>query len=263
MVFLTGAHCWWETAFCAHSLAHHLRAIPELVFISDGTLRAAEAAVLRRLFPAAEVITPAAVEADLRVRLDPREYPLIWYYRAHKPILRKLTDVFGRADRWQLLLDSDMLFFREPRALADWLREPREFIGMRDVATAYGYSLPRLESLAGAPLPDRLNIGVFGLAGARIDWRLVEGAMRTLLEQEGLQYNLCQGLAAILYARHAHRILPAADYLVLPAATEVDQPTAVMHHYVAGSKPTYRRHAWRRYLGQVEASVASPAPPRA
>jgi hypothetical protein len=122
-------------------------------------------------------------------------------------------------------------------------------LAMRDVKEAYGYSPELMRSLAGAPLPSAINIGVYGMIGRELDWPLIESWIRTLTETEGLQYNLCQGLSALLFARAHHTILDAREYLVLPDHAEILQPSVTMHHYVAESKHGYRQHAWRRVIG--------------
>ncbi len=245
VVFLTGERYWHETLFCARSLLRLLPSPPPIRVLGDGTLSARRAALLRRLLPGAEIVDDAEIEARIPARLPPSRYPLIHYYRQQKPIVRKLTDVFSLCDAPQLLLDSDMLFFRPPAEMIDWLAAPSGLLAMRDIKDAYGYSPALLRSLAGAPIPSAVNIGVFGLAGRDLDWDEIEGWIRVLTETEGLKYNLCQALAALLFARAPHRILDASDYRLLPDRAESRAPTAVMHHYVAESKQWYRRHAWR------------------
>ena len=44
-------------------------------------------------------------------------------------------------------------------------------------------------------------------------------------------------------------VAPAADYVTMPSRAETLAPTAVMHHYVAGSKRWYFRHGWRLAAG--------------
>lgn len=245
VVFLTGARYWHETLFCARSLFLRLPAPPPLRIVSDGSLDAARTALFRRLLPHAEIVPTEEVERRLAAAFPAERFPLIRFYREQKPIIRKLTDIFALSPGPQLLLDSDMLFHARPDALLDWLASPRGLLAMRDIKDAYGYSPALLRRLAGAPIPSEVNIGVFGLAGRDLDWDVIESWIRTLTETEGLKYNLCQGLSALLFARAPHTILDARDYLLLPGREETLRPTAVMHHYVAESKEWYRRHAWR------------------
>lgn len=246
VVFLTGARYWHETLFCVRSLFLRLPAPLPLRIVSDGTLDDTRVALFRRLLPHAQIVPGAEVEHRLAATFPADQFPLIRFYREQKPILRKLTDVFALSSEPQLLLDSDMLFHARPDALLDWLAAPRRLLAMRDIKNAYGYSPSLLRELAGAPIPSEVNIGVFGLAGRDLDWALIERWIRILTETEGLRYNLCQGLAALLFARSPHAILDARDYRLLPDREETLRPTAIMHHYVAESKQWYRRHAWRR-----------------
>jgi len=245
VVFLTGQAYWHETLFCLHSLVRHLETPPPIRIISDGTLDARLAAVFSRQFPHAELISTAEVETAIDRKFPLDRYPLIRFYRDQKPIMRKLLDVFSLHDEPQLLLDSDMLFFQRPTTVMNWLHTPEGFLAMTDVKTAYGYSPALMEKLAGTTIPPRINIGFYGLAGNELDWNEIESWIRTLTETEGLQYNLCQGLSALLFARAERTILDARDYLVLPDKQETLNPTAVMHHYVAESKEWYRRYGWR------------------
>lgn len=247
LVFLTGSKYWHETLFCIRSLLRVLPDPPPIRIISDGSLSDRLIAIYKRQLPHSEIITTAEVEASIDTNLPRDRFPMIRFYRDHKPIIRKLTDVFSITKEPQLLLDSDMLFYSPPHELMAWLKEPREFIAMRDIKDAYGYSLDLMQSLTGAPIPSEVNIGVFGLSGREIDWDEIEHWIRVLTETEGLKYNLCQALSAMLYAKHAHTILDPDTYLLLPGRSETLQPTAIMHHYVAESKQWYRRYAWRHY----------------
>lgn len=249
IVFLTGARYWHETLFCIRSLLLQLPSPPPIRIVSDGTLGSAHVSLFRRILPHAKIITTAEVEKHLADVFPVDRFPLIRFYREQKPIIRKLTDVFALSPGPQLLLDSDMLFFQRPDALLAWLDTPRGMLAMRDVKEAYGYSPALMQSLAGAPLPSAINIGVYGMSGHELDWPLIESWIRTLTETEGLQYNLCQGLSALLFARSPHSILDAREYLVLPDRNEILHPSAIMHHYVAESKHGYRHHAWRRFIG--------------
>ena len=247
IVFLTGHRYWHETLFCASSLLRTLSTPPPVRIISDGTLSSRQAAHFRHVLPHAKIISTEEVEQHIQRAFPSERFPLIRFYREQKPILRKLIDVFSISQDPQLLIDSDMLFFRRPDAVLGWLDHPREFLAMRDIKEAYGYSPLLLHELAGAPIPFAINIGFFGLAGRYLNWDNIERWIRILTESEGLKYNLCQGLGALLFAQSPHEILNAKEYIVCPSREETLHPTVVLHHYVAESKQWYRRHAWRRF----------------
>ncbi|HEV8074076.1 MAG TPA: glycosyl transferase family 2 [Opitutaceae bacterium] len=246
--FLTGKKFWDQTAFCLQTFQAHAGHAALAVFHDDGSADKATRAQLTRLFPAARWRRAAEIEASLDAVLPAAKFPVLRERRAHYPNLRKLTDVHAGARGWRLVLDSDMLFFRRPHFLLAWLAAPIRPLYMIDVQDSYGYSRPLLESLADAPLPPRLNVGLCGLRSDALDWEKLEFWSRRLIEAEGTSYYLEQALVALLLADRDCAVAPAEDYLLLPSEDECRAPHAVMHHYVAQSKRGYFRHAWRTAL---------------
>ena len=249
--FLTGKKFWDQTAFCLQTFQAQAGHAAQAVFHDDGSADEAIRAQLTRLFPAARWRSTAEIEASLDVVLPTAKFPVLRERRAHYPNLRKLTDVHAGAHGWRLVLDSDMLFFRRPDFLLAWLAAPGRPLHMVDVQDSYGYSPALLESLAGAPLPPRVNVGLCGLRSDALDWEKIEFWCRRLIEAEGTSYYLEQALVAMLLAGRDSAVAPAGDYLLMPDEAECRAPRAVMHHYVAQSKRGYFRHAWRVALGRA------------
>ncbi|HTQ30162.1 MAG TPA: glycosyl transferase family 2 [Opitutaceae bacterium] len=243
--FLTGKKFWDQTAFCLHTFQAQSGGAGPAVFHDDGSADEATVDRLARLFPAARWRRAEIIEAEIDAFLPAAKFPVLRERRAHYPNLRKLTDVHAGARGWRLVLDSDMLFFRRPDFLLDWLAAPARPLHMLDVQDSYGYPRPLLESLAGAPLPARVNVGLCGLRSETLDWEKLEFWCRRLIEAEGTSYYLEQALTAMLLAGQDRAIAPAEDYLLLPDEDECRSPRAVLHHYVAHSKRGYFRQAWR------------------
>lgn len=246
--FMTGRKYWYQTCFCAYSMQRHSPVNLRPVVYDDGSLDAEHIAQIQRLFPSAEIVSLAAVEARLDRVLPMDKFPHLRAHRLRQPLLRKLTDFHAGETGWKLFLDSDMVFFQTPQFLLDWLVAPSTPCYMVDVHNAYGYSAELLGSLAGQPLPQKVNIGIFGLPSDAIDWHQLEQWLATLLATEGSHYNVTQGLSCLYLAGKTCAVAPAQDYLLLPDRREAQQPQAVMHHYVAESKPWYFRYGWRHVL---------------
>jgi hypothetical protein len=253
--FLTGRRFWYQTAFCCWSLRHHAGCDLRPVFIDDGTFDHALHAECLRLFPGADVETAAAIECRLEAHLPAAEYPTLRSQRLTYVHLRKLTDVHAGCTGWRVVLDSDMLFFRRPTALLEWLAHPNRLLHMHDVQDSYGYPQGTLARLAGCPLPARLNVGICGLRSEAIDWRQLEAWCAELLRRHGTSYYQEQALVALWVSRHSALCLPDQDFLVMPDEAECRSPTAVLHHYVDLSKRGYFRHAWRHLPPQRETSI--------
>ena len=57
-------------------------------------------------------------------------------------------------------------------------------------------------------------------------------------------------MVAMLVAGRSCTIMPESDYVTNPQLPEAEVCTAVMHHYVANSKPWYFRKNWRLVLNR-------------
>jgi len=129
--------------------------------------------------------------------------------------------------------------------LIEWLDSPTQPLHAVDCATSYGYTRPLLDSLAGAPVAELVNVGLTGLDGSELDWEKLEYWVRTLIQRERTTYYLEQALVAMLIAGRVCNIAPATDYVTLPRPPEARECRAVMHHYVANSKRWYFQHCWQ------------------
>ncbi len=246
--FLTGRRFVHQTAFCLHSLARVCPVPLRPEIYDDGTLDPACADLLRRLAPGLCIHDFNTLSARLDRFLPTARFPVLRERWLNYPHIRKLIDVHLGRSGWRLVLDSDLLFWREPRLLLDWSASPDRPLHATDCEENYGYSRPLLERLAGAPLPPLVNVGLCGLRSDRLDWDFLEHAAATLIAAERTNYYLEQALVALVAARHGPcTVAPAADYLTLPPPTEIAHPTAVMHHYVDTARGTYYRLAWRAF----------------
>ncbi len=246
--FLSGRRFWYQTCFCASSMIRHSPVLVRPVVYDDGTLDRACEGLIRRALPQVRVVSAASIQENLDRALPASRYPTLRQRRLVYPHLRKLTDIHAGSRGWKLVLDSDMLFFREPRFLLDWLRAPERPCHMLDVESAYGYPVGLMAELAGVPIAERLNVGVCGLRSEDIDWNRLEFWCRSLIERAGPYYYQEQALTAMLLAGRSCAISPAEDYVALPSREEVLRPRAVLHHYVAESKAWYFRYGWRHVL---------------
>jgi len=248
LYFMTGSKYWYQTCFCAYSMQQHSPVNLRPVIYDDGSLQPEQTVEILRLFPNADLVSLDRVEARLDQVLPAETFPCLRSHRLKQPLIRKLIDFHAGENGWKLFLDSDMLFFQTPHFLLDWLAHPQKPCYMVDVKNAYGYSEALLQKLAPGPLPQKVNIGIFGLQSEAMDWHQIEAWLQTFLEQEGAHYNVTQGLSCLYLSGKECAIAPQSDYLLLPNRQEAQHPQTVMHHYVAESKPWYFRYGWRHII---------------
>lgn len=242
--FLTGKHFWYQTCFCAYSMAQQGQVNLRPIIYDDGTLEPDHQAEFQRIFPTVEIVSRTEIYSRLEENLPAHQFPALRQRRLTYPNLRKLTDIHIGSSGWKLVLDSDMLFFRPPTLLLEWVRSPHSPCHMVDINTAYGYSASLMATLAGTPIPERINVGICGLQSEALDWDELEFWCKTLIEQEGTHYYQEQAMIAMLMARQPCLVVPASEYIVLPDVNEVRQPQGILHHYVADSKAWYFRYGW-------------------
>ncbi len=242
---LTGRRFWYQTAFCLWSFARHAQRPLAPVIYDDGSLAPEFREPLAKLFPAARFVDRLDAEARLDEFLPANKFPHLRERWVNYPNLRKLIDPHLGGSQWQLVIDSDLLFFRRPDVLIDWLDQPTQPLHAVDCETSYGYNRPTMDRLAGAPLSELVNVGLTGLHSSEIDWEKLESWCRVLIESEGHNYYLEQALIAMLLAGRQCTIAPVSDYLTLPLPPESHNCRAVMHHYVWHSKRAYFQHGWR------------------
>lgn len=244
---LTGRRFWYQTAFCLWTFARHAGCDLAPHIYDDGTLTEEFAAPLLLLFPAARVVTQREILGRLDQHLPSARFPHLRERWLNYPNIRKLTDVHVGAKGWKLVMDSDLLFFRPPKFLLDWLAAPDRPLHAVDSETSYGYPRELMTQLAGHQLAELVNVGLCGLRSEALAWDRIEHWCQVLIERHGTHYFLEQALVAMLVAGQRCAVAPAVDYLTCPQSPEACECRAVMHHYVAGSKRWYFQHNWRRF----------------
>jgi len=242
--FLTGRKFWYQTLFCAYSMIQCSGANIRPVIYDDGSLEQQYVEAIRRVIPTAKFVLTEEIESRLEDYMPQSKFPYLRQYRSDFNV-RKFTDIHASAPGWKLYLDSDMLFFREPEFLLKWFQSPQQPCYMMDIKYGYSYTDEIKLSLTGAPLPERLNAGLYGIKSEDVDWEQLEAWCKTLVEAEGHHYFLEQTLTAMLLAGKPSTALPQDEYVVWPSIEETKNPRAVMHHYVGPVRHLYFRYAWK------------------
>jgi hypothetical protein len=255
--FMSGHEHWPMTAFCAYSLLTTTSANLIPTVLDDGTLGMDERAQLSHIIPQIQYLERDLCESRVYQQLPPTRFPSLHAMRDALPLMRKLMDLHAGLTGWRLFLDSDMLFFREPEWMLQWLRAGSAATYMHDYQNSYGYPDALLTSLLGKPLPDKVNTGLYGLRSETIDWDQLERWARDLLRAQGTNHFSEQCLIAMLMS--TQRTAPAPpEYKIWPNRIEARCPSAVMHHYVAESRTWYHVYGWPGVLRNLPRETVLP-----
>jgi len=248
--FLTGNRYWEQTAFCSWSLSQQTGRNIHAVVSDDGTLTLPQMEFIRTSCHEATFISEEEINDRLNTHLPVARFPSLRNRRSNFPLLRKITDFHVGSSGWKLFLDSDLLFFRDPKFLTEWHDNPLCPLRGEDLENAYGYPLEFLEELAGRPVDERINTGTLGILSKSIEWERMEFWCRSQLERFGSHYFQEQALVALHLAGQTCAIPPSDEYYLNPKPPEAIECQKTMHHYVADSKRWYFTHCWQRALGR-------------
>jgi hypothetical protein len=243
--FLSGKQFWYQTVFCAYSLAIRIGPLVRFAITDDGTLTPRIMDLMSRVLPGCSFDTTDMIEKRLDRYLPESQFPALRRRRLAYPHIKKLMDVHAGQVGWKLVLDSDMLFYNRPDFVADWLRDPQLPLHLKDIENAYGYSHRLMSELAGGMIPERVNVGMCGLRSDELDWPRLESWCRILIEREGPHYLQEQAMVAMLLVNAGRVEVPTREAIVRPDISEIMVPSASLHHYVSNSKAGYFRFAWR------------------
>ena len=243
--FLSGGEFWYQTCFCAYSLLLHSPSIAGVVIQNDGTLTAEQTEILQRMFPGVRINDPHRIASELNKNFPEEIFPTLFRRSGYWITMRKLTVVHGGSSGWKLCLDSDMLFFKRPAMLLDWLNCPAVPCYLQGRGRAFGYSNELMSSLVEGKIPSSLNSGLFGFNSTAINWTRLEHWAQTLLEKEGSRYLMEQAMSAMLIAGNPYVEFPNSEYRLCPDVAEASAPMAVMHHYAGHTRPLMFRYGWR------------------
>jgi hypothetical protein len=245
LYFLTGERYLYQTLFCISSLSRVSGESFHITLVDDGSFNKNLRMRIARQLPGAVIIDESQVTVSLDRLLPVKDFPVLRAKRNVYPHIKKLIDIHTLPGDWKLVLDSDMLFWSAPSELISWLKHPRTPLYMQDCANSYGYSKALMETLAGSPITDLINVGVIGLNSRDIEWAAVESWVTALERHEKTSYYLEQALTAMLIGRRQAVCLSEERYKVMPSSAEVDQKIGVLHHYVDLSKRDYFQKAWK------------------
>ena len=244
--FLTGKKYLYQTLYCIQSLTKVTTTKFKFVLVDDGSLDDSMLEQINYQLPGAEIVTKLMIEKNLRSSLPEHLYPYLNQKRKVYPHIKKLTDVHTiPGNTWKLVLDSDMLFWSEPKQMIAWLRNPENPIHMVDCEESYGYSYELMEEVCGFKIRALINVGAIGLNSGQVNWNNIEKWTEKLEEKEGVSYYLEQALTAMIIGNCNSEILNSQEYVVNPSPQMIIRKWGVLHHYVDLSKQGYFKNAWK------------------
>jgi len=162
---LTSEKDFLDAIWCLKTFCHYSEVRPKLVIHEDGTLGIDNIKTFLEHFVNCKVIRRKDADEDLKHFLA--DYKYSQKNRLNKNffcvLALKLFDTFyyAKADKL-LLLDSDILFFKKPNEIIEYLEEDKPFFNS-DYQDAYSKPVSELNKILGVSIFPKVNSGVMFL----------------------------------------------------------------------------------------------------
>jgi hypothetical protein len=225
---LTSDRDWLNLLWTLKSFYHFSRRNYALCIHDDGTLGTEPCSILQRHFPKARIIHRPSADQQVLDWLAP--YPRCLEFRKTNHLAPKIFDFlfYLESDR-MLLLDSDILFFKEPTALLQRIEDPTYSLNTvnGDVASTYTVNPAVALEKSSVQLIDRFNsgLGLIHRSSLNLDW--IEEFLG-LPDIIGHFWQIEQTLYALCSSRFGAELLPQ-PYTVHLSGTH---PDLSCRHYV-------------------------------
>jgi hypothetical protein len=206
---LTSAQDWLNLIWALKSFYAASGRKYALCIHDDGTLTSEHLETLNAHFPDARIISRSRADAEVLSSLE--SFPRCLEFRKANHLAPKVFDFrfYLQLDR-MLLLDSDVLFFREPTELLRAIEDQSYRLNMvnRDIASAYTVDPAEVKSRTGVDLIKRFNsgLGLIHKESLRLDW--IEEFLELPGILEGHFWRIEQTLQALCSSRFGVELLP-------------------------------------------------------
>jgi hypothetical protein len=244
---LTSANDYLNLLWAMKSFYHLSQRRYALCIHDDGTLTDEIRETLAYHFPAARILNRSQAEQDVLATLQ--NYPLCRKFRESNHLSPKVFDFrhYLQADR-MLLLDSDVLFFKEPMELLRRIETPEYRLNCvnGDIKPAYTVTSELARQHCDVRLMERFNsgLGLIHRDSLNLDW------IEEFLAIPGIIGNFWlieQTLYALCSSRFGVELLPS-EYGVFLNGAVGDRPS---RHYVGAIRHLMYKEGMRKLVGDM------------
>lgn len=243
VVGVAGKANWYQMIFCLYSFYNVLGFNLKTVIIDDGSIDDELTSRINKQVPFVTIIKHDEARLKAEEFFSTDKYPVMHSLVNKYVVFKKLFHARALISGTVLVLDADMLFYKSPCELIEWMEAPDKPVYMYDKFSIYGND-PKaiLEKLA---IKHHVNTGIIGFNNNLFDFEKLEELAAQYLQATGFNYLMEQGLYAMYLNDMDTLCLSPNDYEILPLKNEAKNPKAVMHHYPTESRNFYFRYAWR------------------
>jgi len=240
---VAGKGNWYQMTFCLYSFYKNLGFNLQTVIIDDGSIDDELNRQIKMQVPFVTIIKADEARTGTDTFFTAEKYPVLHSLANKYVVFKKLFHARALVPGTVLVLDADMLFYKKPGELIEWMNTPAKPVYMYDKFSIYGNDPETL--LQKLSIKHNLNTGIIGMDNNDFDFEKLERLAKEYLQASEFNYLMEQALYAMYLNDMETWCLSPEDYEILPSKAEAKDPKAVMHHYPTESRNYYFRYAWR------------------
>ncbi len=206
----------------------------------DGTLTQADVEIMKENILSVNYISCELY--DLMLKKVLRKNSSMWRLRGNPYIKKKLVAHFCTNKGKLLFFDSDIIFFRKPKNILDWIDNKYDAFYMRDIQNSYVISNIESRYLFGVNQISKLNSGLLGLRKSQLSLQVLSKLIQFYESLNNLRTPHIQSYFAVLYAKNIgnYKILALPeDYVVSDKPEAFNPATITCGHYVTPVREKY------------------------
>ena len=204
------------------------------VIHDDGTMDEVDFEAWKRFFPECTIIPKDRADKEVSSALEP--FPACRENRLKHHWFLKVFDTHHYASHEHyIVLDSDILFFRRPQLVLDWIKDPfGTFYVMRDTKEKYSHPKQKIVEAMGIPMMEAVNSGLDMVPKGEFSLEFAEQFLTNCSANATHYEFLEQTIFAIMASRAPNgRHLPS-EYEI--SWNRIRRWNAVCRHYVGSVK---------------------------
>ncbi len=161
---------------------------PQTTVLDDGTLSKIDINILNHFIPFIKVVSSDTANIIVANKFNKNKYPSALFLRNNSIYLKKKIDIPLICSKPRLLiLDSDLLFYRKPKEIMDWIKKLKNGDGvifMKDCRNSNIISEIESKVVMGRKLIPKLNSGIVGFPLKQWDPMFIEKFCKYIIEND-------------------------------------------------------------------------------
>lgn len=243
VVSVTSRQDYYMLVLSLKSLFLHSRENFSVLIFDDGSLRTKDIKFIKQNIIGAKVIKKNRY--DKRLAKYSKTIFLNKRIRNSPYVIKELGPIIFSKKNKLLFLDSDVLFFKQPNSIIDWIKGKHDIIFLSDYQNVYCLSNIESKYLFNLPLTPKVNSGLIGIHRRYLDQNLLKKLLSFYSTEGKFRLQALQTFFALLISKYKKnkKVFMLHKNYVVGQDGHQNYPNAVCIHFVGLIREKYHHAA--------------------